>query len=120
MPDKDRARMGMELPDRPPRTLNPNENIHVFWLSGMSCEGCTIAFAGAITPAMEQLQWGTLPGIPKVVLHHPHFAENSGARPHERVQAGGRRTARRAVHRRARGLGARRQGPLRRLLRRDG
>src|SRR5688572_25967908 len=79
MPDKDRARMGMELPDRPPRMLNPHENVHLFWLSGMSCEGCTVAFAGATNPAIEQFQWGTLPGIPKMVLHHPHFAQNSGA-----------------------------------------
>jgi hydrogenase small subunit len=79
MADKGAGSMGMELPDRPPRMLNPDENVHMFWLSGMSCEGCTIAFAGATTPAMEQFQWGTLPGIPKVVLHHPHFAENSGA-----------------------------------------
>jgi hydrogenase small subunit len=59
--------------------LNPHENVHLFWLSGMSCEGCTVAFAGATNPAIEQFQWGTLPGIPKMVLHHPHFAQNSGA-----------------------------------------
>jgi len=44
----------------------------------MSCDGCSVAFAGAGNPAMEQFQWGTLPGIPKVILHHPMFSEHSG------------------------------------------
>ena len=66
------------LPERPSRSLGPEENVHVFWLQGMSCDGCSIAFAGATTPSMEQFQWGTLPGIPKMILHHPMFSEHSG------------------------------------------
>jgi hydrogenase small subunit len=52
--------------------------VHVFWLSGMSCDGCTVAAATATTPSLEQLMWGAIPGVPTVVLHHPMFAEESG------------------------------------------
>ena len=66
------------LPERAPGRIAPEENVHVFWLNGMCCDGCSISFAGASNPAMEQFQWGTLPGIPKVILHHPMFSEHSG------------------------------------------
>ena len=54
------------------------ENVHVFWLSGMSCDGCTSAALGATTPSMEQLLWGAVPGVPTIVLHHPMLAEHGG------------------------------------------
>ena len=79
MADKGAARpASVALPERAPRAIGPDENVHIFWLSGMSCDGCSVAFAGAGNPAMEQFQWGTLPGIPKVILHHPMFSEHSG------------------------------------------
>ncbi len=33
--------------------LGPIKIIHVFWLAGMSCDGCTIAVAGATNPGYE-------------------------------------------------------------------
>jgi len=61
-----------ELPQGPLRI------VHAFWLAGMSCDGCTIAVAGATSPAVEDLLAGTVPGLPKVVLHHPVLSMEAG------------------------------------------
>lgn len=53
-------------------------DVHIFWIAGMSCDGCTIALTGASSPPLERLLRGTLPGLPRVVLHHPFFAQESG------------------------------------------
>jgi hydrogenase small subunit len=53
--------------------------VHVFWLAGMSCDGCSIAVTGATAPSVEELLAGTVPGLPKVVLHHPVLSINAGA-----------------------------------------
>lgn len=50
--------------------LGPFEQVHVFWLAGMSCDGCTIAVVGATQPSVESLLTGSLPGVPQVILHH--------------------------------------------------
>lgn len=55
-----------------------SESVHIFWIAGMSCDGCTIALTGASSPSIERLLRGTLPGLPRVVLHHPFFAQESG------------------------------------------
>lgn len=57
----------------------PLELLHVFWLAGMSCDGCTIAVSGATNPSVEELLAGTIPGMPKVVLHHPVLSIGAGA-----------------------------------------
>ena len=54
------------------------ESVHIFWIAGMSCDGCTIALTGASSPSIERLLRGSLPGLPRVVLHHPFFSEQSG------------------------------------------
>lgn len=56
----------------------PLKTIHVFWLAGMSCDGCTISTAGATNPSVEDLLNGNLPGLPKVVLHHPVLSVEAG------------------------------------------
>ncbi|CAN5832468.1 hydrogenase small subunit [soil metagenome] len=64
---------------QPQRGLRgPIETIHVFWLAGMSCDGCTISVAGATNPGIEGLLTGTVPGMPLVVLHHPVLSVESG------------------------------------------
>ncbi|MFN2456507.1 MAG: hypothetical protein ABR577_20130, partial [Pyrinomonadaceae bacterium] len=50
--------------------LGPFERVHVFWLAGMSCDGCSIAVLGATEPSVESLLTGTLPGVPLLLLHH--------------------------------------------------
>jgi len=53
--------------------------VHVFWLSGMSCDGCSVATLGAASPRIEELTLGLIPRVPQIVLHHPMLAEESGA-----------------------------------------
>jgi hydrogenase small subunit len=57
----------------------PIEELHVFWLAGMSCDGCSIAVTGATAPSVEELLAGTIPGLPRVVLHHPVLSVSAGA-----------------------------------------
>jgi hydrogenase small subunit len=61
-------------PDFVPRL----SEVHVFWLSGMSCDGCTVAMTGAIHPAIEDLIGGNIPLLPVVRLHHPGLSDESG------------------------------------------
>jgi hydrogenase small subunit len=65
---------------RPQRLpLGPLRTIHVYWLAGMSCDGCTISVAGATNPGIEGLLAGTVPAMPKVILHHPVLSVEAGA-----------------------------------------
>ncbi|MHB8718273.1 MAG: NADH-quinone oxidoreductase subunit B family protein [Candidatus Dormibacteria bacterium] len=57
----------------------PFDAIHVFWMSGMSCDGCSISVTGATNPPLEKLLLGHVPALPKVILHHPVLAIESGA-----------------------------------------
>ncbi len=59
-------------------TEGPVKKAYIFWLSGMSCDGCTISTLGAEEPSLEELLNGALPGIPTVVLHHYALAMESG------------------------------------------
>src|ERR671916_1309366 len=52
--------------------------IHIFWLSGMSCDGCTTSALGATTPTLDDLMLGRIPGAPQVILHHPNIAQAHG------------------------------------------
>jgi hydrogenase small subunit len=52
--------------------------VHVFWLSGMSCDGCSVAALGATNPSVEDLVLDRIPGLPLVVMHHPMISEESG------------------------------------------
>ncbi len=65
---------------RPTFTLDdgPLDEVHAFWLAGMSCDGCTISAAGAQNPSVEQLLNARLPGLPKIVLHHPVLSVTAG------------------------------------------
>ncbi len=93
----------METPDRRDRDLTnahtpvfglesgPIQVVHAFWLAGMSCDGCSIAAVGARSPSVEQLVAGAIPGLPKVVLHHPVLDLEAGAafmRPYHEAKAG--------------------------------
>lgn len=58
--------------------LGPIKTVHVFWLAGMSCDGCTVAVAGATNPGIEGLLLGTVPTMPQVILHHSVLSVESG------------------------------------------
>jgi len=78
--------MSMETVKAQPNTMNesealsfgPLDTVHVFWLAGMSCDGCTVAVAGATNPPLENLLTGTVTGLPLVVLHHPVLSVEAG------------------------------------------
>jgi hydrogenase small subunit len=57
----------------------PLNIVHVFWIAGMSCDGCSIAATGATNPSVEDLLLGRIPNLPKVVLHHPVLSPGAGA-----------------------------------------
>jgi hypothetical protein len=59
-------------------TLGPLKKVYVFWLPGMSCDGCTVSTIGATEPSIEELLTGALPGVPVMVLHHYQFQMESG------------------------------------------
>jgi hydrogenase small subunit len=59
--------------------LGPVKVVHAYWLAGMSCDGCTVAVTGATAPSIEDLLTGRLPGVPRVVLHHPVTSVEAGA-----------------------------------------
>ena len=56
----------------------PYERVHVFWLAGMSCDGCSIAVLGATAPAIESLLTGSIPGLPMLLLHHTAVQVEAG------------------------------------------
>lgn len=60
--------------------LLPNniKEVHAFWIAGGSCDGCSIAAVGATSPSVEDLLRGVIPGVPKVVLHHPVLSVTAG------------------------------------------
>ncbi len=58
--------------------LGPIKEVHAFWLAGLSCDGCSIAAVGAQNPSVEQLLNQAIPGLPKVILHHPVLAVDAG------------------------------------------
>lgn len=57
----------------------PLEKVYAYWFAGMSCDGCSIAVTGATTPPIERLLLGQMPGLPKLVLHHPVLAVQAGS-----------------------------------------
>ncbi len=57
----------------------PFDKLYVFWMAGMSCDGCSIAVTGATNPPLEKLLLGHVPALPKVILHHPVLAIESGS-----------------------------------------
>ncbi len=59
-------------------SMGPLKKVYVFWLPGMSCDGCTVSTIGATEPSIEELLTGALPGVPVMILHHYQFQMESG------------------------------------------
>jgi hydrogenase small subunit len=74
----ERERHALPRPEEFQLPLGPLKMVHAYWLAGMSCDGCSIAVVGATSPPVEDLLAGTIPGIPKVVLHHPVLSVEAG------------------------------------------
>jgi hydrogenase small subunit len=53
---------------------------HVLWMSsGLGCDGDSVAMTAATSPSLEDLITQAIPGMPRVVLHHPLLAYEVGA-----------------------------------------
>jgi hydrogenase small subunit len=74
----ERERQVALQPEERTLPLGPIKVVHAFWLAGMSCDGCSIAAVGATSPSVEDLIAGTIPGVPRVVLHHCVLSVESG------------------------------------------
>ena len=74
----DRVPEAAPQPQPEKHPLGPLKVIHAFWLSGMSCDGCSIAVVGATNPTIESLLSGTVAGMPKLILHHSVLSVEAG------------------------------------------
>lgn len=55
------------------------EEMHVLWITaGLGCDGDTIAVTAATQPSIEDLIFGTIPGVPRIKLHNPVLAYEVG------------------------------------------
>ena len=70
--------MAYDLADTALRRGLQESIVHVFWLSGMSCDGCSVSMLGASNPSLEDLVLDRVPDLPLVVMHHPMISEESG------------------------------------------
>ncbi len=64
--------------ERPRHPLGPLEKVYAFWLAGMSCDGCSVSVLGATQPTVESLLLGAVPGLPRLILHHPVLSIDTG------------------------------------------
>jgi hydrogenase small subunit len=47
--------------------------------SGLSCDGESVSITAATNPSLEDLIRGIIPGMPKLVMHHPLLSYENGA-----------------------------------------
>jgi hydrogenase small subunit len=54
--------------------------VAVLWITaGLSCDGDSVAITGATQPSLEDVVLGAIPGLPRVKLHHPVLAYETGS-----------------------------------------
>lgn len=53
--------------------------VHVLWITaGLGCDGDTVSITAATQPSLEDVLLGAIPGLPKVHLHNPVLAYETG------------------------------------------
>ena len=53
---------------------------HVIWMTtGLGCDGDSVAMTSATNPSLEDIVQGIIPGMPRVVIHTPVLAYETGA-----------------------------------------
>lgn len=53
---------------------------HALWMTtGLGCDGDSVAMTSATNPSLEDIVRGIIPGMPKLVIHHPVIAYENGA-----------------------------------------
>ncbi len=59
---------------------SPVAEVHVLWITaGLSCDGDSVSVTAATQPAIEDIVLGAIPGLPKVHLHNPVLAYETGS-----------------------------------------
>src|SRR6202163_1220085 len=55
------------------------KEIHILWITaGLGCDGDTVSITAATQPSIEDIVLGAIPGLPKVHLHNPVLAFETG------------------------------------------
>jgi hydrogenase small subunit len=53
--------------------------VEILWITaGLSCDGDSVSITAATQPSIEDIVLGMIPGLPKVKLHHPVLAYETG------------------------------------------
>jgi hydrogenase small subunit len=55
------------------------EEVSLIWLTGIGCNGCTLAMLEAADPGIEDLLTGSVEDAPRLALYHPELSLESGA-----------------------------------------
>ena len=67
------------MPSTEPNLLGPRDVFHLVWLTGPSCDGCTIGALGEVTGGgLEALLTGQVEGLPRIELVHPALSFETG------------------------------------------
>jgi hydrogenase small subunit len=67
------------LPISPSHAHAERQLINVLWLtSGLGCDGDSVAMTSATNPTLEDLLYGILPGVPRILLYNPMLAFETG------------------------------------------
>jgi hydrogenase small subunit len=68
------------------------KEIHVLWITaGLGCDGDTVSITAATQPSLEDIVLGAIPGLPRVHLHNPVVAFDTGddfMKPFEQAREG--------------------------------
>src|SRR4051794_16776163 len=55
------------------------KEVHVVWMTaGLGCDGDSVSITAATQPSIEDVLLGAIPGLPKVHLHNPVLAYETG------------------------------------------
>jgi hydrogenase small subunit len=58
---------------------SPVPDVHILWMtSGLGCDGDSVSITAATQPSIEDVVLGAIPGLPKVHLHNPVLAYETG------------------------------------------
>jgi len=58
---------------------SPVSDVHILWITaGLGCDGDSVSITAATQPSIEDVLLGAIPGLPKVHLHNPVLAYETG------------------------------------------
>src|SRR5579862_8384257 len=58
---------------------SPVAEVHILWITaGLGCDGDSVSITAATQPGIEDVVLGAIPGLPKVHLHNPVLAYETG------------------------------------------